>query len=243
MKFHASARILIVSGILLVVLQPSYASCGILTDRLSRHELKIWNSIRRTVLAQDKHGLTLHPRILDLWRGLEAGEHEVHIEMTDQDGGYSSQAGKFAIEVLDPAGKRRICVIRLYLSTIRRAYAKPSAMRPDGFVPFAGLGETDRYTEVLRHEMAHAVSILQDPDCLRFYLEREKEIAEYDHLLQSRDASPDDLKGHLDRIRTLQQLLERPAEAAEADIRRELSPVIPRNASAKRDSLIHSAKR
>ena len=240
MTIHASARILIISGILLVVLKPSYASCGILTDRMSRHELKIWNSIRRTVLAQGKHMLTLHPRVLDLWRGLEAGEHEVLIEMTDQDGGCSSQAGKFAIEVLDPVGKRHICVIRLYLSAIRRAYAKPSAMRPDGFVPFAGLGETDRYTEVLGHEMAHAVSILQDPDFLRFYLEREKEIAEYDHLLQSRNALPGDLDGHLDRIRTLQQLLERPAEAAEADIWRELSPVIPRTASGKRASLDQS---
>jgi hypothetical protein len=240
MKFHASARILILSGILLVVLKPPCASCGILTDRMSRHELKIWNSIRRTVLAQNKHGLTLHPKIQDLWRGLEAGEHEVHVEMTDRDGGYSVHAGRFAIEVLDPAGKRHVCVIRLYLSAIRRAYAKPSAMRPDEFVPFAGLGTTDRYTEVLGHEMAHAVSILQDPDCLRFYLEMEKEIAEYDHLLQSRDVLPGALEGHLDRIRTLQQLLERPAEAAEADIWRELSPVIPRTASGKRASLDQS---
>ncbi len=225
MEFRASVRILIVSVFLFVVLQPSRASGGILTDRLSRHDLKIWKSIVMTVLKQDKQGLPLHPRILDLWRNLEASEHEVYIEMTDQDAGYSNLAGKFTIEVLDPAGKRHICVIRLNLPTIRRAYARPSAMCPDGFVPFAGLGETDRYTEVLGHEMAHALSTLQDQDYLRLFLESEKEIAEYDRLLQQRDASRGDLEGQLERIKSIQRVLERPAEDAEADIWREMHKI------------------
>ena len=225
MLFRASARILIANWFLFVILQPSHASGGILTDRLSRHDLKIWNSITRTVLARDKQGLPLHPRILDLWQSLEASEHEVHIEMTDQDAGYSNLAGRFTIEVLDPTGKRNICVIRLNLPTIRQAYAKPSAMRPDGFVPFAGLGETDRYTEVLGHELAHALSTLKDPDYQRLFLEREKEIAEYERLLQHRDASPDDLEVHLERIKALQRILEKPAEDAEADIWREMHKI------------------
>jgi hypothetical protein len=225
MGFRANVRILIVSVFLFVILQPSRASGGILTDRLSRHDLKIWKSIMMTVLKQDNQGLPLHPRVLGLWRSLETSEHEVHIEMTDHDAGYSNLAGKFTIEVLDPTGKRHICVIRLNLPTIRQAYAKPSSMRPDGFVPFAGLGETDRYTEVLGHELTHALSTLQDPDYQRLFLEREKEIAEYERLLQHRDASPDDLEVHLEMIKALQRILEKPAEDAEADIWREMHKI------------------
>lgn len=223
MEFRASARILAVSWILSVVLPSPRTFGSILTDRLSHHDLKIWHSITRTVLAQDSQGHPRHPKTLALWRSLQASGHEVHIDMIDEDAGYSSQAGKFFIEVLDPAGLRHICVIRLNLATIRRAYAKPSAMHPDGFVPMAGLGETGRYTEVLGHEMAHAFSFLQIPDFLGLYLEKEKEVAEYERLLKRRDASPVDLEVRLAGIRNLLQALEKPAEAAEAAIWSELS--------------------
>ena len=41
--------------------------------------------------------------------------------------------------------------------------AAPTSSNLSGpFIPFAGLGKQDRYTEVFAHEMAHAVDILFD---------------------------------------------------------------------------------
>jgi hypothetical protein len=76
--------------------------------------------------------------------------------------GVSCLAGSFRIEKLDPTGKRHIGVIRLNLHNIDLAYVGPEAMRANGHIPFENLSKEDRYVEVLGHELAHAVSILED---------------------------------------------------------------------------------
>ncbi len=226
MEFCASALIMSAGLILCVisdrVIQGSSAAGGILTDRLSRDDQRTWNSIRKIALAQDRKGQPKHPRLFDLWCRVEPSGHEVHIELIEQGPFYSSQAGKFTIEVLDPNGRRHICAIRLNLSAIRQAYTRTSAIHTDGFVPMLGLGEKERYAEVLGHEMAHAVAILLDRTYLQLYRDLDKEVVEYEHHLESLDGGPEHLEEHLNRIKFIQGAIEKPAQAAEAEIWREL---------------------
>jgi hypothetical protein len=205
---------------------PENCSAGsILTDRLLRGDQRIWNSIRKIVLAQDKQGRPKHPKLYDLWCTLEESGHEVFFELIDRGLTYSSQAGKFTIERLDPSGRQHICAIRLNLSAIRQAYTKADAMRTDGFLPMAKLGEKERYAEVLGHEMAHAAGILLDPDYFQLYQDLQNEVAEYERHLMIQDGMSDDLGEHLSKIKAMQRAFEKPAEAAEVEIWRELSRV------------------
>jgi hypothetical protein len=204
------------------VVRRSYADGMIVTHRLSRSDQRIWNSIRKIVLAQDRQGRPNHPKLYDLWQSVEASRHEVSVELIDGGVFYSNQAGKFTIEAFDPSGRHHICSIRLNLATIRRAFTKASAMRPDGFVPMAELGEMERYAEVLGHELAHAVGIMQDPDYLRLYQDIQKEVAEYERHLNNPDGVQDDQETHLARIQIMQRAFEKRAEAAEVEIWREL---------------------
>jgi hypothetical protein len=65
-------------------------------------------------------------------------------------------AGKFLIEWVDPQAARHIGVIRLCLANIDRRAPGGDGTRAIGFVRLAGLRKTERYAEVLGHELAHA---------------------------------------------------------------------------------------
>jgi len=212
------------------VVQRSYADGMIVTHRLSRSDRRIWDSIRKIVLAQDKQGRLIHPKLYELWRSVETSRHEVTVDLMDGGLSYSNQAGKFTIEAFDPSGRHHVCSIRLNLATIRRVYTKASAMRPDGFVPMAELGEMERYAEVLGHELAHAAGILQDPDYLQLYQDVQKEVAEYERHLNHPAGIQDDQEIHLARIQIMQRAFEKRAEAAEAEIWRELRQSDTKNA-------------
>ena len=49
---------------------------GILTDRLTRSQLRAWDSIMQIVLARDKEGRPVHPKLFELYR--QAGTSGPH---------------------------------------------------------------------------------------------------------------------------------------------------------------------
>jgi hypothetical protein len=195
---------------------------GILTDRLAKGHLSIWKSITAVVFAKDKTGQLKHPRLFDLWQKVDMSGHVVFVELVSQEGAYGGTAGKFRIEILDPAGKRHISSIRLNLRTIERAAADEGERREDGYLPFAGLGNKERYAEVLGHELAHAATILGDQDFFRLYQDLEREAGEYHRCLAGPDPSADELELRLAKIQRLTREFERPARSAELEICREL---------------------
>lgn len=135
---------------------------GILENRISPKDFKRWDTIKRIVFAEDSMGSPLHPMLRSLWEQVDKSGHAVYIELYCRRRVLSNTAGDFRIELFDPLGIRHAAVIRLYLSNIDMASVKPSAARPNGFIPFLGLTREERYAEVLGHELAHAVHILSD---------------------------------------------------------------------------------
>ncbi|MBP1596652.1 MAG: hypothetical protein H6Q05_2029 [Acidobacteria bacterium] len=195
---------------------------GILTDRLAEGHLSIWKSITAVVFAKDKTGQLKHPRLFALWEKVDTNGHVVFVELVSQQGAYGGPAGKFRIETLDPGGKRHISSIRLNLPTIERAAVDEGERRDDGCLPFAGLGNKERYAEVLGHELAHAATILGDREFLRLYQDLEREAGEYHCCLASPDRRVDELEMRLAKIQHLTREFERPARSAELEIWREL---------------------
>ncbi|HKX28732.1 MAG TPA: hypothetical protein VJ302_13620 [Blastocatellia bacterium] len=135
---------------------------GIVTDRISTKSLQRWNKIKQFVFLKDTEGEPLHPILRSLWDRLDKSGHTIYLELPDKNRVMSSLAGSFRIERLDPSGQRHVGVIKLNLHNIDLAYVGPEAMRANGFIPFERLNKEERYVEVLGHELAHAVYILED---------------------------------------------------------------------------------
>lgn len=76
-------------------------------------------------------------------------------------------AGLFRLEKYDPTGQHHIAVIELRPRVIDRTRVGSEVQRPDGLIPFEGLGKEERYAEVLGHELAHAADILLNPELAR----------------------------------------------------------------------------
>jgi hypothetical protein len=134
---------------------------GFRTDRLSPRQLRTWKRIEGIVFARDAAGRSLHPTLEGLWRWVESSGHTIFIDMRAP--ALESTAGKFVVERIDPEGKNHTLSICLYLSAIVKAETSDWARRADGFIPFKQLNSEKRYAEVLGHELAHAVQIIQDP--------------------------------------------------------------------------------
>jgi hypothetical protein len=152
---------------------------GILTDRLSVKQLQRWRRIERIVFAVDAEGRVLHPVLRGLWKWVDASGHAVYIEIRETSNPVGSAAGNFLIERFDPTGQRHIAVIRLNITTIDQAYVGPDVRRPNGLIPFEGLGKEERYAEVLGHELAHAEDILSNRERARLveeYIEQTNEL-------------------------------------------------------------------
>jgi hypothetical protein len=181
---------------------------GILTDRLNKSQLKIWESIVGIVLARDKEGRPTHPKLYGLYQQTDASGHEIHIELsTDRE--TLRAAGICRIELGTGKTQKDAVLIRLNLGMIDRAITSEHSRRADGFIPLARLAKTERYAEVLGHELAHTIRLLTDSDYRDLYLERQA----------LADAGSRDIQV----IGSLTSSIEKPAESAEVEIWRELT--------------------
>lgn len=140
---------------------------GLITEHLSPKQLKRWQEIEQLVLAEDEDGQPLHPTLRGLWQWAEMSQHAIYLEMLARSNRRSTLAGSFQIQKYDPEGKRHVALIRLSLSNIDRAYVGPLAAYADGFIPFQGLSQKERYAEVLGHELAHAKWALSKTERVR----------------------------------------------------------------------------
>ncbi len=195
------------------------------TERLSPRQIRLWNAIQRVAAAQDSQGSPLHPTLDGLWRAVEHSGHLVFIELITDKERASNVAGETVVEKFDPTGRMHSLRIKLFIATIDRAYGGELPPREGlEFVPFAGLRHETRYAKVLGHELAHIEKALRDPE----YLHLLQEICmEQSAIAAGIDADGQRLselvlKERVDRVWPLVLESERPALAAEAQIRREL---------------------
>jgi hypothetical protein len=129
--------------------------------------------------------------------------------------------GRFAVTKVDVEGRAIEGVLVMNLKAIDRAASGPGSARPNGFVPFAGLGKKGRYAEVLGHELAHAAWGFADPERTRLAMGLPGEVAAFSRQVLAADKS----EATADRARELERLsreVEEPAEAAEQAIWAEL---------------------
>ena len=180
---------------------------GIVLDRLTRSQRKTWGSIMGIVLAQDKQGRPLHPKLYRLYHQAATSGHAIFVELSTESFSYRSLGG-CRVESQAAGTQKAAIVMRLNLGMIGRACINERNRRADGFIPFAGLGKKERYAEVLGHELTHAVLLLLDADYLGLYQERKARVYSSSQ------------NGQL--IDSLSSLIEGPAEAAEKETWAEL---------------------
>jgi hypothetical protein len=142
---------------------------GILTDRLTKSQLKAWKSILEIVQAEDGKGRPVHPALYELYQKVDVGGYEIQIELSTQRA--TLCAGGFCrIELHAEGVLKEGVLIRLNLGMIDRAISSELTRRADGLIPFAGLKKKkERYAEVLGHELAHVARLLTNPDYRGLY--------------------------------------------------------------------------
>jgi hypothetical protein len=195
------------------------------TDGLSPQQVKLWNSIRKIVLAPDKDGRPLHPTLYGLWRTVEQSGHLVFVELITDKQRFSNIAGECLVEEFDPTGHRHAFRLRLFIPTIERAFAGEQAPQEGlEFVPFGGLTRQERYAKVLGHELAHLANMLRDPDYLRLLraICMEQSAIAAGVRADGRTSSNAELQERSNLVWPLVLNSEKPALAAEAKIYREL---------------------
>jgi hypothetical protein len=200
------------------------ASGGIRTERLSRKELKTWNSIVAIVMAKNPAGQPLYPTLRTLWDTVDTSGHAVYVEMRDPGAPPSYVAGRFAITRVDPEGKAHEGILILNLRAIDTVSTRPAAKRANGFIPFEGLGRKERYAELLGHELAHAVWTLADTERARLVERLQDEIEHQTRMLVAARARGlrAEIEKHVAELDRLCRVIEEPAEAAEVVIWEEL---------------------
>jgi hypothetical protein len=156
---------------------------------------------------------------------MEQSGHVVFLELVTDKEKCGNLAAQSVVENFDPSEHRHTIRIRLFIPTIDRAYPHEQPAR-DGleFVPFAGLKHERRYAKVLGHELAHVANMINDPDymCLIQEICAEQLAIAAGVGDDGKPLSRAALQERWDRIwpRILES--EKPALAAEAEIRREL---------------------
>jgi hypothetical protein len=201
------------------------ASVGIRTDRLTPRQLQTWRSIEQIIQAVDRTGRPLHPRLFSLWQWARTSGHAIYIELIDEKNPQTYHAGY--LSVLEPNGKdtSKIAVIQLWCSIIEKASVQKEVRRPDGFIPFDGLGKFERYAQVFGHELVHAQLQLEDSTYDGLCMELDKERTAF---LSFRRQNPrsgsysQSSKNQLRRILSLTEQIEKPAQTAEVEIWQEL---------------------
>jgi hypothetical protein len=194
---------------------------GLRTDRLSAAQLRRWKAIVDIVRAKDRHHRPLHPTLRGLFDAVDSGPHTVFIEMPDTKGYI---AGRFEVTKVDAEGGAHQGILILNLRATDKASTGPAAARADGFIPFKGLTRTERYAEVLGHELAHAAWHLGSTERARLAHELQGRLEERARvLLKDRLAGrgADARAGETDLDR-LDRELEQQAETAERAVWEEL---------------------
>ncbi len=204
-----------------------YPLTGFVTERLSANEYEKWKAIERIVFTEDKERQPLHPTLRNLWQWIETSGHTVFIEIIKVRGSSDCTAGLFTIERFDPLGEHHIAVIKLNLININMAYVGPETRRPNGFVPFKGLGKEERYAEVLGHELAHAVHILTNLARARQVEDLVQQtnqilLARFSKKQKGHHITPAELSRRLSKRDDLLKLLEQQAEDMEKIVWQEL---------------------
>ncbi len=195
------------------------------TDRLSPRQMRLWNSIRKIALETDHTGRAMHPVLYGLWCSVEQSGHRVFVELITDPNRLSNIAGDTVVEEFDPTRRGHSIRIRLFISTIARAYAGEQAP-VDGiaFVPFSRLRREKRYAKVLGHELAHVDRMLRDPEYMRLVQKINAEQLAIAAAVgeNHRPLSNGDFSERWNRIWPLVLEVEKPALAMEAQIYREL---------------------
>ena len=133
-------------------------------------------------------------------------------------------AGRFEITKVDPAGKTHEGILIMNLRAIDKVSTGPAAARAGGFIPFKGLGKTERYAELLGHELAHAVWHLADVERARLAerLQGETENWMQGVLVARARGHGQELQERAEELARLGKEMEEPAEVAEVAIWEEL---------------------
>lgn len=201
-------------------------SSGLITRWLSPKQLERWDSIIRLATAKDESHNPMHPVLYDLLQWAETSGHTIYIEVFVKEVNSASVAGNFSMVRLDPQSKNHTAVIQIFLSNIDRAYVGPENMRKDGIILMDNLSRTERYAEVLGHELAHARHILSNPVLSHKVMDL---VEETNVLLRSHyiargraDNLGSEMRRRLDHRDTLLAELEETAEAVEVDVWYEL---------------------
>jgi hypothetical protein len=142
------------------------AKRGLVLDRLSKGDIRIWRAIEEVVGASDASGAPRSPTLRRLWEWARTSTHVLHVEMVEPSKLAAGMVGVFHMERLDPVGHSHAAVIRLCPPNIRRAKASSGPNSVVSFVRFEGLIEVERYAEVLGHELAHAEYFLESTERL-----------------------------------------------------------------------------
>jgi hypothetical protein len=121
---------------------------------------------------------------------------------------------------VDAGGKAVEGVLVMNLEAIDRAASGPDDARPNGFVPFSGLGKRERYAEVLGHELTHAAWAFADAERTRLSMTLPAEVAAFSRRVLAAPAERGS-EAVVERARELERLsreVEAPAETAEQAI-------------------------
>jgi hypothetical protein len=212
-------------SVVLALASVSGVEAGIRTDRLSGKKLQAWSAIVAIVKATDEAGRPLYPRLRAVWDAVDASGCDVFVELPDPRSRRLYILGWFAVTKVDAGGTAVEGVLVMNLAAIDRAASGPGAARPNGFVPFAGLGKKGRYAEVLGHELTHAAWGFADPERTRLSMGLPGEVEALSRQILAAPAAQRS-EAVTERARELERLsreVEAPAETAEQAIWAELA--------------------
>jgi len=130
---------------------------GVLTDRLTKSQLKIWESIMEIVLAKDGEGRPVHPILYGLYRQADTSSLEIQIELSTQRATMCA-VGFCRIELHTERTQKEVVVIGLNLGMIDRAIASEltrcAAEEAGDLCPFASpRRETDSHCSCPGHDI------------------------------------------------------------------------------------------
>ena len=197
---------------------------GIRLDRLKKKYLEDWKAVEATLSATDAFGEPRHPRLYGLWQWARSSEQAISIEFLDR-AHFKKMAGSIRVENDSSNPPNRVACITLYLRTIREAVGQDELPRTNGLIPFKDLERTQRYAEVLGHELAHAYLIFAVPNYARVYEELVRETEAYAAARKKAGTAflASDMIAWLNRLKVVTDQFEHPVEAIEIEIWRELS--------------------
>jgi hypothetical protein len=200
------------------------AKRGLVLDRLSKSDLRLWRAVEEVVLASDASGAPRSPTLRRLWDWARTSPHVLHVEMVPPSKLPAGIAGVFHVERRDPAGRSHAAVIRLCPRNIRNARVNVGPNSVVSFVRFEGLTEIERYAEVLGHELAHAEYILENPARLAELEAAQRALDEYVFRAGRKTGPPHDEVGTwCASALAVLAAIEAHAESVEAVVLRELA--------------------